>query len=138
MLNRQTTPDPEQLTERTTTRRRLFKGAASVTAAAAFVPAASGPQRPTFPNELNIDVQPDNADNFIDVDEHDSVEVAVHPVEFLNGDGVRETFDPRRRPSGTGSGPGRQSRMARVFGLQTTGKSVSSTATMARATRRSC
>lgn len=98
MLNRQTTPDPEQLTERTTTRRRLLKGAASVTAAAAFVPAASGLAAAHFPNELDIDVQPDNADNFIDVDEHDSVEVAVHPVEFLNGDSERETFDPTTEP----------------------------------------
>jgi hypothetical protein len=76
MSKRQPTTDPKQLTERTLTRRRLLKGAAGVTAAAAFVPAASGLAAAYFPNKLDIDVQPDDADEFIDVDEHDSVEVA--------------------------------------------------------------
>lgn len=138
MSKRQPTTDPKQLTERTLTRRRLLKGAAGVTAAAAFVPAASGLAAAYFPNKLDIDVQPDDADEFIDVDEHDSVEVAVHPVEFLTGDGGRETLDPRQRLSDAGLGPGRQPRMARVHARRTTGKSVSSTAIMARATRRSC
>lgn len=98
MSKRQTTPDSKQLIESTTTRRKVIKCAAGVTATAAFLPAASGLAAAHFPNELDIDVQPDNADNFIDIDEHDTVEVAVHPVEFLNSDGERETFDPTTEP----------------------------------------
>jgi len=51
-----------------------------------------------FPAKLDIDLQPHNARNFIDLDEHQSVSVAVFPMEFLNGDGERTTFDPMDRP----------------------------------------
>ncbi|MFC7029251.1 hypothetical protein ACFQJ5_19485 [Halomicroarcula sp. GCM10025324] len=94
MSKRQTTPDSKQLVPSITSRRRLLKGTAGVAATAVAIPTVSGLAAAHFPNELDIDVQPDNADNFIDVDEHDEVEVAVHPAEFLNGDGERETFDP--------------------------------------------
>ncbi|WP_368279778.1 hypothetical protein [Halomarina oriensis] len=47
--------------------------------------------------ELDIHVQPRNEENFVDLDEHDRVSVVVHPSEFLNSDGKRETFDPTER-----------------------------------------
>ena len=61
------------------------------------VPALSGVVAAHFPVELDIDVQPGNEDNFIDLDEHDHVSVTVHSSEFLNSDGERETFDPTER-----------------------------------------
>lgn len=81
-----------------TTRRRLLKGTVGAAATAATLPALSGAVSAHFPLELDISVQPDNAENFIDVEEHDSVTVAVHPTEFLNSDGERETFDPTEEP----------------------------------------
>nr|WP_240150030.1 hypothetical protein [Haloarcula sp. JP-Z28] len=98
MSDRQTRLDPTQLAQSTTTRRRLLKRTAGVTAAAVSIPAVSGLAAAHFPNKLDIDVQPDNADNYIDVDEHDTVEVVVQPVEFLNSDGDQETFDPTAEP----------------------------------------
>jgi hypothetical protein len=76
------------------TRRRLFRATVGAAAAVVAVPALSGRASAHFPLELNIDVQPGNAENFIDLEQHDSVTVAVHPTEFLNGDGNRQTFDP--------------------------------------------
>lgn len=78
-------------------RRRLLKGTAGVAAGMAAVPALSGVAAAHFPVELDIDVQPGNEDNFIDLDEHDHVSVAVYPSQFLNSDGERETFDPTKR-----------------------------------------
>jgi hypothetical protein len=51
-----------------------------------------------FPATLDIDVQPHNADDFIDTSKHDSVSVAIFKTEFLDGDGKRVTFDPENRP----------------------------------------
>lgn len=61
------------------------------------LPALGGVAAAHFPAELDIDVQPENADNFIDLDDHDSVRVAVHRSEFLNSDGEREVSDPTER-----------------------------------------
>jgi len=66
------------------------------TAAVAY-PTLSDVAAAHFPMHLDIDVQPENADNFIDLEEHDTVSVAVNPTEFLDGDGERVTFDPTER-----------------------------------------
>lgn len=58
------------------------------------ISALSGVAAAHFPLRLDIDIQPENETNFIDLDEHDTVAVAVRPNEFLNSDGGRETFDP--------------------------------------------
>lgn len=84
----------DESTTDTATRRRVLKGALAVGAAATATPALSGVAAAHFPLRLDIDVQPQNADNFIDLSEHDTVSVAVLPTEFLNSDGERETFDP--------------------------------------------
>jgi len=78
-------------------RRRLLRGTAGAAAAVVTLPALGGVAAAHFPAELDIDVQPENADNFIDLDDHDSVRIAVHRTEFLNSDGERETFDPTER-----------------------------------------
>jgi len=82
----------------TPTRRRFLRGAAASGAAVAGLPALSGVAAAHFPLRLDVDVQPENETNFIDVDEHETVAVAVHPTEFLNSDGERETFDPTATP----------------------------------------
>lgn len=87
-----------QSSQQTTTRRKHLKTVAGAAATAVALPAISGSAAAHFPNRLDIDVQPDNADNFIDIEKHESVEVAVHPVEYLNGDGEAETFDPTTEP----------------------------------------
>ncbi|NHN49447.1 hypothetical protein G9464_17895 [Halostella sp. JP-L12] len=51
-----------------------------------------------FPAELDVDVQPGNEDNFVDLDEHESVTVAVFRSEFLDGDGEAAVFDPTDEP----------------------------------------
>jgi len=79
------------------TRRRFLTGTVGIAAGAAAVPVFSGVAAAHFPVELDIDVHPGNEDNFIDLEEHDHVSVAVHPSEFLNSDGERETFDPTQR-----------------------------------------
>lgn len=77
-------------------RRRFLRGTIGAAAAAAAVPALSGLAAAYFPAELDIDVQPNNEDNYIDLDEDDHIPVAVLPSEFLNSDGERETFDPTK------------------------------------------
>ena len=77
-------------------RRRFLKGSAGVAAGVAAIPALSGVAAAHFPVELDIDVQPDNADNFIDLDEHEYVSVAVFPSEYLS-DGEKTTFDPTKK-----------------------------------------
>lgn len=94
---RSTTTEDESKND-TTTRRRYLKGTLGAAATVAAIPALSGVAAAHFPLELDIDIQPENAENFIDVDEHESVSVAVHPSEFLNGDGERATFDPTDEP----------------------------------------
>ncbi|MFC7072882.1 hypothetical protein ACFQJ7_13595 [Halovenus rubra] len=96
--DQQSTSAPGQFFQKTLTRRQQLKGVAGVATAAVAVPALSDTAAAHFPNKLDIDVQPDNADNFIDSSEHNSVEVAVHPVEYLNGDGTAEMFDPTTEP----------------------------------------
>ncbi len=91
-----TTPTDDS--ESTPSRRQFVRGAAGLAAATVAVPALSGVAAAHFPVELDVDVQPHNADNFVDLDDHDHVTVAVHPTEFLNSDGERETFDPTERP----------------------------------------
>ena len=66
-------------------------GAAATTATA---PLVTGVAVAHFPLQLDIDVQPGNEDNFIDLEDHASVGVAVRRSEFLNSDGEREVFDP--------------------------------------------
>lgn len=77
-----------------TTRRRLIRGAFGAAATTAVTPALTGVAAAHFPLQLDIDVQPENEDNFIDLEDHESVPVAVHRTEFLNSDGEREVFDP--------------------------------------------
>ncbi|WP_283402344.1 hypothetical protein [Halorubrum sp. DM2] len=98
MRTQRSTPTDDEPKNDTTTRRRYLKGTLGAAATVAAIPALSGVVAAHFPLELDIDIQPNNAENFIDVDEHDSVSVAVHPSEFLNGDGERETFDPTDEP----------------------------------------
>jgi len=75
-------------------RRRFVRGTIGAVGAVAAVPALSGVAAAHFPAELDIDVQPENEDNYIDLDADGNVPVAVLPTEFLNSDGERETFDP--------------------------------------------
>jgi len=91
-------PSDAQSTAGTTTRRGLLKSTAGVAATATAVTALSGGAAAHFPAKLDIDLQPHNAENFIDLDEHQSVSVAVFTTEFLDGDGKRVTFDPTQRP----------------------------------------
>ncbi|MFC4407848.1 hypothetical protein [Haloarchaeobius iranensis] len=98
MRPKQSTPVDKGAETKITTRRRYLKGTLGAAATVAAIPALSGVAAAHFPLELEIDVQPENAENFIDVSEHDSVSVAVHPSEFLNGDGERKTFDPTDEP----------------------------------------
>jgi len=95
-LTQSTTSDegPESTPSR---RRRFLKGTLGAAATAAAVPSLSGVAAAHFPTELAIDIQPENAENFIDLGEHDTVTVAVQQSEFLNGDGDSETFDPTER-----------------------------------------
>ncbi len=74
-------------------RRRFLKSSAGIAAGVGAVPALSGVASAHFPVELDIDVQPDNADNFVDLDDHDQVSVVVFPSEYLS-DGEKTTFDP--------------------------------------------
>jgi len=90
--------ETDQSTERLLTRRRALEGALGVAATAAAVPALSGVAAAHFPAELDVDIQPDNAANFIDLAAHDSVTVAVHPATFRDGDGETTTFDPTEEP----------------------------------------
>lgn len=78
-------------------RRRFLKGTAGAAASVAAVPVLSGVAAAHFPVELDIDVQPENEDNVVDLDEHDQVSVRVNSSEFLNSDGERETFDPTEK-----------------------------------------
>ena len=98
MRTQRSTPTDDEPKNDTTTRRRYLKGALGAAATVAAIPTLSGVAAAHFPLELDIDIQPENAENFIDVDEHESVSVAVHPSEFLNDDGERETFDPTDEP----------------------------------------
>ncbi|WP_245545367.1 hypothetical protein [Halomicrobium katesii] len=98
MRPKQSTPVDKEAETKTTTRRRYVKGTLGAAAAVAAIPSLSGVAAAHFPLELDIDIQPENAENFIDVDQHESVPVAVHRSEFLNGDDERETFDPTDEP----------------------------------------
>lgn len=72
---------------------------AGVVTATVAVSALSGVATAHFPTELDIDIQPDNEDNVIDLDaEDDHVPVAVLPSTFLNDENERETFDPTTQP----------------------------------------
>ncbi|MDQ2073198.1 hypothetical protein RBH20_11695 [Haloarcula sp. H-GB4] len=64
---------------------------------AAAVPSLSGIAAAHFPVEIAIEIQPENAENFIDLSEHDTITVAVTQSEFVNNDGDSETFDPTER-----------------------------------------
>jgi hypothetical protein len=76
------------------TRRHVLRATAGTAVAIVAVPAVSGVVAAHFPTELTIDIQPENADNYIDLDVHETVAVAVQRTEFINSDGERETFDP--------------------------------------------
>jgi hypothetical protein len=64
---------------------------------AAAVPSLSVVAAAHFPIEIAIDIQPENAENFIDLSEHETVTVAVRQSEFVTNDGNSETFDPTER-----------------------------------------
>jgi len=76
------------------TRRNILRGALGATATVTAVPALTGVSSAHFPLQLDVDIQPENENNFIDLEDHESVRVAVHRTEFLNSDGEREVFDP--------------------------------------------
>lgn len=96
-MSNDTAPRSEERVPGGLGRRRFLGGAVGIGASIAAIPALSGVAAAHFPVELDIDVQPGNEANFIDLDEHDRVSVEVHPSEFLNSDGERETFDPTER-----------------------------------------
>ena len=98
MRTQRSTPTDDEPENDTTTRWRYLKDTLGAAATVAAIPVLSGVAAAHFPLELDIDIQPENAENFIDVDEHESVSVAVHPSEFLDSDGERETFDPTDEP----------------------------------------
>lgn len=79
---------------RSSTRRQVLRGGVGLGTAVVATPLLTGVAAAHFPVQLDIDIQPRNADNFIDLAEHDSVSVAVHPTQYLNGDGDHVTFDP--------------------------------------------
>lgn len=87
-MSRQTEPDSS-----TSRRRFLGTGAAALAAGVVGLPALSGVAAAHFPAELDVDLQPENAENFVDLDDHDHATVLVTPSEFLS-DGERTTFDP--------------------------------------------
>lgn len=89
-------PTPET-TPDSATRRRFLGGAVGAVASVAGVSALSGVAAAHFPTRLDVDVQPDNAENFLDLNAHETVSVVVHSTEFVNSDGERETFDPTNR-----------------------------------------
>lgn len=80
------------------TRRRILKGTVGAATAVASVGFLSGAAAAHFPTQLDIDVRPETDDPYIDVGEHETVSVTVFPVEYLNGDGERERFDPTEEP----------------------------------------
>ncbi|MDS0296613.1 hypothetical protein NDI79_20810 [Halogeometricum sp. S3BR5-2] len=80
------------------TRRRLIQGAGATAVTVGALPLLSKTAAAHFPTELDIDVQPGNEENFVDLAKHESVEVVVYPSQFLNSDGRTETFDPVERP----------------------------------------
>ena len=97
MKGKQSATTNDSTKSATTTRRRLLKGTLGTAVTAAAVPSLSGVAAAHFPTELTIDIQPENAENFIDLSEHDTVTVAVEQSEVVNSDGDSETFDPTER-----------------------------------------
>ncbi|WP_424005265.1 hypothetical protein ACOZ4I_17940 (plasmid) [Haloarcula salina] len=87
----------DQSTEKVLTRRRALEGVLSVAATATALPVLSGEAAAHFPTALAVDVQPDNARNFIDLEAHDSVTVAVSPSTVFENDGESTTFEPTER-----------------------------------------
>lgn len=82
---------------RTPTRRGALRGTAGVAATLVALPTLSGLASAHFPHELSVDVQPQNADNYLDLenaDDDETVTVAISPSTFLR-DGEETTFDPR-------------------------------------------
>lgn len=92
MRNRDT--DTVRQSADTMNRRHFLKGTLVTAAAVAAVPAFSGVAAAHFPLELDVDIQPENTDNYIDLGVHETVAVAVSSTTFLDGDGERTTFDP--------------------------------------------
>lgn len=84
----------ENATLDSATRRRFLGGVVGTAASVAAVSALSGVAAAHFPTRLDVDVQPGNEENFLDLAAHESISVAVYPTEFVNSDGDRETFDP--------------------------------------------
>jgi hypothetical protein len=80
-----------------TGRRGFVRGAAGLAAGAVALPALSGVAAAHFPANLDVDVQPGNEENVVDLDEQDHVTVDVYPSTFLNSDHEKETFDPTER-----------------------------------------
>ena len=90
-------PTPNKSTTRHIGRRRFLGGAVGTASAAIALPAIVGVAAAHFPAELDIDIQPNNEDNYIDFNEHDHISVAVLPSTFLNSEGKREIFDPTKQ-----------------------------------------
>ncbi|WP_233563236.1 hypothetical protein [Haloarcula sp. Atlit-7R] len=97
MKQTQPAPNGDSTESTTATRRRILKGALCAGATAAAVPSLSGVAAAHFPVEIAIEIQPGNAENFIDLSDHETVTVAVKQSEFINSDGDSETFDPTER-----------------------------------------
>ncbi|WP_236035737.1 hypothetical protein [Haloarcula rubra] len=66
------------------TRRRLLRGVLGVAASTTAISVLSGVATAHFAIELQVDIQPENAANFVDLEAHDTVTVAVHTSTFLN------------------------------------------------------
>ncbi|WP_226023739.1 hypothetical protein [Halomicrobium salinisoli] len=58
----------------------------------------SGTAAAHFSDRLDVDVAPGSEDGVVDIEEDETVPVAVSPVGFTTEDGERVTFDPTERP----------------------------------------
>jgi len=88
---------PTHSEDSNTTRRSVLRGVLGAATTTAAAPLLTGVAAAHFPLQIDVDVQPGNEDNFIDLEDHESVRVAVHRTEFLNSDGEREAFDPTEK-----------------------------------------
>ncbi|WP_254840828.1 twin-arginine translocation signal domain-containing protein [Natronomonas marina] len=96
-MNTNLQPSADESTGPSRSRRSVIKGSLGVAAATVGLPALGGVASAHFPTQLDIGIQPANAETFIDLQRHETVPVAVYPTTFLDGDGERTTFDPTER-----------------------------------------
>lgn len=88
-----TDPPESAAAPRPTTRRGVLRDTVGVAATLASLPLVSGLAAAHFPHDLSIDVQPQDEDSALDLDDDETVTVAVHPSTYLDHD-ERATFDP--------------------------------------------